>query len=236
LANKKLLYETGAKKVYEGESNDQVLFVFNDIVIAADGSQKGKVKGKAAMNNTVSSQIFEYLESYNILTHFISKVNEKEMQVKKTEVLPINIIISNATDKNLSKRFGLEDGELLSSPIIEYYYENEKFKNPLVNESHLRALKLITEEEVHYLERTISKTNVVLKSFFERRNLILVRLNLQLGRYKGHLLVGDELTADTCQFWGTDSEKSLDKDLYNVDKCNIEEIYKNLYNQITGEG
>ncbi len=233
MSNKKLLDEVGAKKIYEGDSEDRLILTFNDSMVDADGNLKGKVKGKAAKNNDISSQIFEYLESYNVMTHFISKLSDKEMQIKKSEILPLEIIVSNAVDKSLSKRFGIEEGSLLNAPIVEYYYKNEKLKNPIVNESHINALNLIGQDEVHYLGRTVAKVNAVLKSFFERRNMILVELRITLGRYKGYLLVGDEISPDTCIFWSINNENIIDKDIYSYDKGKVEEIYQNIVKQIS---
>ena len=233
MSNKKLLDEVGAKKIYEGDSEDRLILTFNDSMVDADGNLKGKVKGKAAKNNDISSQIFEYLESYNVMTHFISKLSDKEMQVKKSEILPLEIIVSNAVDKSLSKRFGIEEGSLLNAPIVEYYYKNEKLKNPIVNESLINALNLIGQDEVHYLGRTVVKVNAVLKSFFERRNMILVELRITLGRYKSYLLVGDEISPDTCIFWSINNENIIDKDIYSYDRGKVEEIYQNIVKQIS---
>lgn len=232
MASKKVIDEIGAKKIYEGETEDQLILSFNDNIIDANGMVKGKVKGKGAKNNDISSQIFEFLESYNIMTHFISKLNDKEMRVKKSELLPLNIIACNAVDKSLSKRFGLEEGTLLNAPIIEYYYKNDKLKNPLVNETHINALSLINEDEAHYLSRTVNKVNAVLKSFFERRNLVLVELRMTLGRYKNYLLVGDEVSPDTCKFWRIENENFIDKSIYRDDKGKIDDIYKKIVNLI----
>lgn len=232
MATKKLLDEVGGKKIYEGDSEDQIILTFTDNMIESDGKVKGKVKGKGAKNNDISSQIFEYLESYNVMTHFISKLSDKEMQVKKSEYLPIDIIAYNAVDKSLSKRFGMEEGSLLNAPVVEYYYINEKLKHPLVNESHMNALNLIGQEELHYLGRTVAKVNAVLKSFFKRRNMILAELRITLGRYKGYLVVGDEVSPDTCKFWGIENEENFDKNIYNYDKGKAEDIYKKIVNQI----
>jgi len=232
LASKKLLDEIGAKKIYEGDSEDQIILNFTDNMIDSDGTLKGKIKGKGAKNNDISSQIFEYLESYNVMTHFISKLSDKDMQVKKSEILPLKIFVSNAVGKGLSKRFGLEEGSLLTSPVVEYYYMNDKLKNPIVNESHINVLNLIGHEEVHYLGRTVAKVNAVLKSYFERRNMVLVELQITLGRYKGYLLVGDEITPDTCKFWSVDDENNIDKNIYSYDKGKMEDIYQSIVNQI----
>ena len=232
MAAKKLLDEVGAKKIYEGDSEDQLVLAFTDNIVDASGSSKGKVKGKGAKNNEISSQIFEYLESYNVMTHFISKLSDKEMKVKKSELLPINIIISNAVDKSLSKRFGMEEGSLLNAPVVEYYYKNENLKLPLVNESHMNALNLVGQDELHYLGRTVAKINAVLKSYFRRRNMLLAELRITLGRYKGYLLVGDEVSPDTCKFWSIDDEENLDKNIYAYDKGKAEDVYKKIVTQI----
>jgi len=232
LTSKKLLDEVGAKKIYEGDFEDQLILSFNDNMVDTDGNPQGKIKGKGAKNNDISSQIFEYLESYNVLTHFLSKLNDKEMQVKKSEILPLDIIAYNAVDKSLSKRFGLEEGSLLNAPVVEYYYKSEKLKDPIVNESHINALNLIGQEEIHYLGRTVAKVNAVLKSFFERRNMILVELRITLGRYKGYLLVGNEVSPDTCNFWKVDNENKIDKDAYHYDKGKVDDVFQKIVKQI----
>jgi len=231
LASRKLLYDAGVKKVYAGDSDDQLIVAFTDNIMSGDGKADGKVKGKASNNNIISSQIFEYLSSYNILTHFISQYSEKEMQVKNLDIIPIDIIIANGADKSLYKRFGFENGAILGAPVIEYYYNNEKLKKPMVNESHISALGLITQEEIHLFNRIIAKTNAVLKSFFERRNLFLAELHLKIGRYKGNLYIGDEISPDTCKFWGIGDD---DTDSYKVDKTNQAEVYKKLVDKLLG--
>ena len=98
MTGKKLLYEAGAKKVYNGDSEDQLIVTFTDQLLSNHGSNTGKIKGKASMSNTISSQIFEYLESYNVMTCFLSKIGDKEMQIKNTEILPFDIIVLNAVN------------------------------------------------------------------------------------------------------------------------------------------
>lgn len=234
MPSRKLLYDTGVKKIHEGDSEEQLIFAFSDNLPGTDGKAGGRVKGKAANNNAISSQIFEYLASYNILNHYISKLSDKEMQVKNLEMIPIEIIVYNAADKAMGKRFGFENGSILNAPVIECYYKNDNLKNPLVNESHISALGLISQEEIHLFNRIIAKTNAVLKSFFERRNLYVTELHLQIGRYKGNLYIGDEITPDTCQFWGIVGDQEYDKNSLKVEKNNISEVYKKVVAQLIG--
>ena len=53
MTGKKLLYEAGAKKVYNGDSEDQLIVTFTDQLLSNHGSNTGKIKGKASMSNTI---------------------------------------------------------------------------------------------------------------------------------------------------------------------------------------
>ncbi|TFH03026.1 MAG: hypothetical protein E4H13_00030 [Calditrichales bacterium] len=234
MPSKKLLFETGTKKIYEGNSENQLILSFTDTVVTLDGGENGKVRNKASMSNAISTVVFEYLESYNILTHFIAKDGEKEMIVKNMDLLPLDIIVANGTDKDLSKRFGFKDGEVLESPVIEYYFESEKLKKTLVNDSHLTALGIISQEDVYQLGRSVAKVNAVLKSFFERRGLFLAKIHLRFGMCEGSQLLGNEVSPDTCVFWKMNEDNSLDREAYQLIKVNSGEVYKNLYNLIAG--
>ena len=235
MTKRKLLHDSGTKKTYHADLEDQLLLVFTDNLPAEDSGLPVKVRGKGALNNTFSSLIFEYLQSYNILTHFISKSADKEMQIKNLDILPVDIVIYNGAGKSLSKKYGFKEDIILAVPVIEYMYKNEKLKNPLINETHLGALELLTPEELIFFNRMIAKTNAVLKSFFERRQLFLVELSLNIGRFKGNLYIGDEISPDTCQFWGMNGENDFDKDLYRRAKGKDEQVYKKIVDRVIGD-
>ena len=55
----KKLYEGKAKVVYETDDPDKLILVFKDTATAFDGVKKAELKGKGALNNTISSLIFE---------------------------------------------------------------------------------------------------------------------------------------------------------------------------------
>ena len=234
MTKRKILHDSGTKRIYHADSEDQLILVFNDNLPDGDNEAPVRVKGKGALNNSVSSQIFEYLESYNIFTHFISKISDKEMQVKNLDMLPLDILIYNGASRSLSRRYGFEEGNILSVPVIEFVYKAEELKNPLVNETHLGALELLTQEEIIFFNRMIAKTNAVLKSFFERRQLCLVELSLNIGRYKENLYIGDEISPDTCQFWGMNGDQEIDKGFYRRYKGKDDEAYKKIVERVSG--
>lgn len=236
MASQTLLYEGKAKRVYLVENNDQEVRVeFKDDATAFDGKKKGKIIQKGIINNSISSHLFEYLHSHNIKSHFISKLSEREMRVKKVEIIPVEVVMRNIAAGSLCKRYGMEEGKVLDIPILEFYYKNDAFHDPLLNESHIYAMNLATKEDVSKISRMAKKINAILVDYFERRNLKLVDFKLEFGRYKGQVLLADEISPDTCRFWDAESGEKLDKDRFRFDLGNVEEAYKEVYSRLLGE-
>lgn len=232
--SKKVLSEDGSKKIIESDMDDQLILSFTDTISANDGSNQTKVRGKGAINNAISSHLFEYLESYHILTHFILKLNEKEMTVKKAELIPLDVIISNILTGDLCKRLKQKEGIVLQSPHIDYFHINNDQKHRLVEESQILEQSIATPEELKILKRMVLKINALLKSFLERRKIKLVESRLQFGKYRGHLILTGELTPDTCRLWDSDSDEKMDRDRFLQDLGDIEENYQEIHDRIFG--
>ena len=110
MASRKLLFELGSKKIYESESEDHLMQTFTDTIAGGSKDKKARIRGKGIINNSISSHLFEYLESYHVMTHFISKASDKEMLVKKVEYLPVEVAIHNVATGTISKRFKFDNG------------------------------------------------------------------------------------------------------------------------------
>ncbi len=197
---KDLLREDATKKVYATNQNDQVIVAFNDA-----GSAKGKKKDEgseiAQLNNAVSSFLFDYLESYNVPTYFVRKLDEKSFLARKTEPIPIIVAVYNVASPSLSARFGIEAGKVLEFPIVELYYNDEAQGRPMINEYHAYAMGLCERKEMTSIMRIATKVNAVLKSFFDRKGLKLVNFQLQFGRMNSQIVLCDELSLDTINLW-----------------------------------
>ena len=206
MAEKKLLLKGKTKLFYLSDRDDHLIMKFNDETTSFDGEVKSKFKDKSAYKSDICEAIFEYLHSYNIPTHFYKKRAGNELQVKKLEMIPIEIIIRNIAAGSLCKRFKVKEGLLLKFPIIEYYLKSDKDKPLLIHESHAYAFDYATPEEMKHISRLALKINAVLKSFFERRNLKLVDYQLEFGRQQNQIYLGDEITPDTARIWPVDEE------------------------------
>lgn len=228
---KKKLYEGSAKIVYETDSEDYYIQEFKDD--ALDGQKKGKIKSKGMINNQISGQLFTYLESYHVPTHFVKQLADNSMVVKKLEMVPVEVVMRNMATGSLVKRYGVDEGKELEHPIIEFYLKDDSKKDPMINEDHIVSFEHASEEEIKQIKRFTQKVNAVLKSYFVRRNMLLVDFKLEFGRSKsGKIKIGDEISADTCHFWNVEPDDKIDKDRFRIDGSKIEEAYKEVYDRV----
>ena len=115
-----LLYEGKAKKVYSTESENEFIVYFKDDATAFNGEKKAQISSKGILNNKISTIIFEMLHEEQIKTHFVKKISEREMLVKKVEILPLEVIVRNITAGSFCKRYGVEEGIVLEELNPDY--------------------------------------------------------------------------------------------------------------------
>lgn len=227
-----ILYEGKAKIVYPGENDSEVIIHFKDDATAFDGVKKGKIKGKGAINNAMSTYMFQYLEGYNVPTHFIEKINNTDMKVKKVTIIKVEVVMRNCAAGSLCNRYGIEEGLELQSPVLEYYLKDDSLHDPMINEYHAYAMNLATKDEIQYINKQAFKINAVLRSFFQRRDILLVDFKLEFGRFGDKILLADEISPDTCRFWDSQTKKKLDKDRFRQDLGGIEDAYKEILERV----
>ena len=228
------LYEGKAKILYATDSPDQVIQYFKDDATAFNAAKKGTIEQKGVMNNKISSRIFEYLQSQGIPTHFIKSLNDREMLVKKVTIVPLEVIIRNRAAGSLCRLLGLNEGLTLTCPILEFCYKEDKLGDPMINEYHVRALNFATDQEVEKIKQYAFKINDALKKFFLSLNIELIDFKLEFGRYKGDIILADEISPDTCRLWELGTGKKLDKDRFRRDLGNIEDAYQEVLRRVTG--
>lgn len=228
MEQKELLYEGKAKKVYLTDDNRYYLMEFKDDISAFDGDKKSEFTRKGEFNNQISAALFQYLESYNISTQFVQAVSPNTMLVKKLDMIPLEVVMRNIATGSLCKRYPIEDGKELTYPIFELFLKDDSRHDPMINETHAYAFDLCTPEQMKAIQRISAKINAVLKSFFDRRGLILVDFKLEFGVYEKDIVLGDEISGDTCRIWDKSTGKKLDKDRFRHDMGEVESSYEEL--------
>ncbi len=221
-----LLYEGKAKKVYRTDDPRYYIIEYKDEATAFDGKKKGIIQGKGTINNKVSAVFFHLLEENGVPTHFVELLSPTEMLVKKVEIIPLEVIVRNYAAGSISKRLGLEEGLKFDQPVVEFSYKNDELGDPMVNNYHILAMKLATEEEINTLTQQALRVNQILSQFLLKKNIILVDFKLEFGKTpEGHIVLADEISPDTCRFWDSTTMEKLDKDRFRRDMGGVEEAY-----------
>ncbi len=233
MKGKSIHHDGKTKCIYNTDVEEQIIIEFKDADSKFDGEKKVKFKNKGILKNTISNILFEFLESYNIPTHYYRKINDNQMLVKKLRMIPIYVLIRNVAAGTLCNRFKIEKGTILKYPIIEYYLKDDKLNNPLILESHAYAFEYAAPEEMKYISRMTSKINAVLKSFLERRKIKLIDYKLEFGRYNNKLYLADEITPDTCRLWDISNE-NLDDKYFNLENNKAQQSYREICNRLIG--
>lgn len=229
----RMLYEGKAKQVFQTANPDQALIYYKDDATAFNGEKKGSINSKGVLNNAIASFFFELLAREGVASHFLQKIDDRSMLVKKLDIIPIEVIVRNIAAGSLAKRLGWEEGRELPNPVVEFCYKNDELGDPMINRYHALALGAATEAEMDGLEESALKINRILSAFLKTRDLILVDFKLEFGRYHGQVLLGDEISPDTCRLWDARTREKLDKDRFRRDLGQVEEAYQEIHKRLT---
>lgn len=232
MEKKELLYEGKAKKVYTTENPDVLIVDYKDDATAFNGVKKGTIVGKGVVNNRMTNHIFRMLEEKGIPTHYIEELSDRETAVKKVEIVPLEVIVRNVAAGSFSKKLGIEEGFKLLSPTLEFSYKNDELGDPMINDYYAVAIGVATREEINKITELVFKINEILVDYFKSIKVDLIDFKVEFGRYKGQIILADEISPDTCRFWDSETHEKLDKDRFRRDLGHVEEAYEEIYRRI----
>ncbi|MGQ7453806.1 phosphoribosylaminoimidazolesuccinocarboxamide synthase [Streptococcus suis] len=221
-----LLYSGKAKDIYATADSDQIVAVYKDQATAFNGGKKEQITGKGRLNNLISSLIFEKLNEAGVPTHFIKRLSDSEQLNKKVEIIPLEVVLRNVTAGSFSKRFGVEEGIALPTPIVEFYYKKDELDDPFINDEHIAFLELASQDQIAYIKEETRRINEFLKDLFAQIGLTLVDFKLEFGvDSSGQILLADEFSPDNCRLWDADGNH-LDKDVFRRGLGELTEVYE----------
>ncbi|GKS57764.1 phosphoribosylaminoimidazolesuccinocarboxamide synthase [Nitrospira sp.] len=229
-----MLYEGKAKKIFATDRPDRVVHHFKDDATAFNAQKRGTIVNKGVINNKVSERLFRLLEAAGIPTHFVERLNDREMITKKVTIVPVEVVVRNVVAGSLAKRLGLKEGEPIMPPIVEWYYKNDALGDPLIADEHVRLLNLASPSELDCIKDLALKVNAILEPFFRERRMILVDFKLEFGRDRDTVILADEISPDTCRFWDQATKESMDKDRFRKDLGKVEEAYQEVLARVCG--
>lgn len=231
-----LLYEGKAKKVWRTADAERLIVEYKDDATAFNAQKRGTIGGKGAVNNAVSSRLFELLAESGVPTHLLRRLNAREQLVAAVEIIPVEVIVRNRAAGSFAKRYGAEEGLELEPIVIEWCYKSDELGDPPMNDSTAVALGFASEEELAVMFELAAAVNDILTPFFGERGLELVDFKLEFGRSgDGRIILADEISPDTCRLWDSASGERLDKDRFRRDLGGVEEAYQEVLRRVQEE-
>jgi phosphoribosylaminoimidazole-succinocarboxamide synthase len=231
-----LLYEGKAKDIYETSQPQMVIVKFRDDITAGDGKKKEVMEKKGYYNSLISAKLFLLLEDAGIKTQYLDLLEPGYMLCHQLEMIPLEVITRNLATGSLIRRFPFHEGQTFDPPLIQMDYKNDEYHDPMLNDDITLALGLATKEELQEIREITVQINQVLKDFLESKGLLFPDFKIEYGwDNRKNLVLGDEISPDTCRFWDRETCDILDKDLFRMGEQGVIKAYQKVTNIILDE-
>ena len=102
----------------------------------------------------------------------------------------------------------------------------------MINDYFALAIGIATKEEIDKITEYAFKVNDALKKFFSEVGIDLIDFKIEFGRFKGDIILADEISPDTCRLWDAKTHEKLDKDRFRRDLGNVEGAYEEVLKRI----
>ena len=234
-----LLYEGKAKRVYATDRDDLVAVEYKDDATAFNALKKASLPGKGALNCRISALLFEDLSSRGIPTHFCGVVDDLWMVVRRVRVIPLEVVVRNIAAGSLCRQMPIAPGTILEPPLLDLYYKDDGYGDPLLSEARLERLALVSPGQLTAMRALALDVNRELGTLFASVGLELVDFKIELGvAADGALLLADEISPDTCRLWdrrtSDEQDRILDKDRFRQDLGGVVEAYGEVFKRVQG--
>ncbi len=231
---KEQLYEGKSKVLFATSDPTSLIVYFKDDATAFNAQKRGTIVDKGIFNNDICTKIFGKLEKKGVATHLVRQLSPREQLVHKVEIIPVEVIVRNVVAGSLAKRLGVEEGRELKVPSVEFCYKSDPLGDPFISDDIAVGMGWATRKEMDYLHASAIKVNDFLKKYFAKLGIRLVDFKLEFGRFKGKILLADEITPDGCRLWDAKTGEKLDKDRFRRDLGNVEGAYQRVHGAVMG--
>jgi phosphoribosylaminoimidazole-succinocarboxamide synthase len=229
------IYEGKAKRLWTTEDPHTLRMEFKNDATAFNGEKKASFEDKGRLNNSISTLIYQYLEKVGVPTHFVRKIDDTNVEVRKVQILMVEVIVRNVSAGSFSKRTGMPEGKDFSQPIIEFSYKSDELGDPLINDDYIREMGLASVEDMAHLRKSALKVNEILIALFADAGLRLVDFKLEFGRLSSDptkIVLADEISPDGCRLWDLKTGEKMDKDRFRRDLGNVMDAYREVLSRL----
>ena len=232
---RELLLEGKGKRVYATDDPELAVVYYKDEAMAYHGLKRGRILGKGEINNAICKHLFTLLADQGVENHFVRQLDARQSLVLRCEMMPFAVKIRNRVAGGMHIRTGLPVGMKLEQPVIEFVLKDSEMDvDALVNHTHLLAMKAATLEEIETIRAQSKRINDILSAYMSEINIELIDFKLEFGRFRGKILLADEISPDTARFWDSKTHEPLDIDRFRRDLGDVKEAYQEVLHRMMG--
>lgn len=232
MSRRTVLYEGRNKILYEGPEPSTLIQYYKDEAFLAEDKPLQTVDGKGVLNNRICEHVMTNLNRIGVPTHFLRRLNMREQLVRMVEVVPLRLVVRNVAVGDFARNLGIQDGEPLPRPVIEFRYMNPDFTYPLVNEDQICAFNWACGCEIGEMTTMAMRANDFLAGMFLGAGIRLADFQMEFGREYGNdherLIIIDEISPDTCRLLDIATGTRLDSDSIREDGDGLVDSYSEV--------
>ena len=103
----------------------------------------------------------------------------------------------------------------------------------MINSTHIYAMKMCTEAELHVIQELSHKINSLLTDYFKGKLMDLIDLKLEFGKNTSNeIILADSITPDTMRIWDTATQNPMDKDVFRKDLDKLNNTYAEVLRRL----
>jgi len=211
-----LLAEGKTKQIWQ--DGPTTFITQKDDITAGDGTRRHTIPGKAEVAAQTTANIFRFLNSRNILTHFLDMTGPNEMIVKPCTMIPLECVSRRiATGSYLKRHPDTPEGHRFPDPVQEFFLKDDAQHDPLITEHDIIHQGILSGFDLAVIKVVTAQVFLALEEAWEKQNVTLVDLKIEFGYEMdgAQITVADVIDNDSWRIWPEgDKTKMLDKQIY----------------------
>ncbi len=194
-----------------------VVLVHKDSISAGDGARRNEIVGKGALSGRTAANVFAYLNSKGVATHFVDAPSPTEMVARRCDMIPIEVVMRRIATGSYVRRYpDVAEGTRFDPVLVEFFLKDDARHDPQIGEAEMIAQGIASDADVQHMSSEGRRVFGLLAQAWAVQDITLVDLKIEWGRTNdGTLLVADMIDNDSWRIWpGGDKNRMLDKQIY----------------------
>ncbi len=201
----KTIIEGKTKIIYENPDDPKTVFMFfKDDITAGDGIKHDVIQGKAFIDWQTNKDIFEYLNSKGISTHYVESPEEKVSIVKKLDFkINLEVVSRRIAAGSVLKVTDYKEGDRFDPLLTQFYYKDDPLHDPLLDDTFVDYIIKAKEGGEVYAKMREINADVFknLEYAFAQFKIQLIDFKLEYGLIDNEVTLIDEITGGSFRLW-----------------------------------